>query len=191
VVEKGDYIVDGNPAPHDILAIKGVEELAALSRQRDPGGLPAPGREHQRQAHRGDRPADAAEGRDHRRGDSDFLAGEQVDRIEMDEINEKLEAEGKKPADGAIPVLLGITKASCRPAPSSRRRPSRRPPASSPRRRSTASTDTLSTASRRTSSSAASSRRAPAQWWIACVKGATRRDELIVAQKTDWAIYVA
>ncbi|RZK80594.1 MAG: DNA-directed RNA polymerase subunit beta', partial [Methylobacterium sp.] len=29
VVELGDYIVDGNPAPHDILAIKGVEELAA------------------------------------------------------------------------------------------------------------------------------------------------------------------
>ncbi len=28
-MEKGDYIVDGNPAPHDILAIKGVEELAA------------------------------------------------------------------------------------------------------------------------------------------------------------------
>ncbi len=29
VVETGDFIVDGNPAPHDILAIKGVEELAA------------------------------------------------------------------------------------------------------------------------------------------------------------------
>ena len=29
MIEKGDYIVDGNPAPHDILAIKGVEELAA------------------------------------------------------------------------------------------------------------------------------------------------------------------
>ena len=29
IVEKGDYLVDGNPAPHDILAIKGVEELAA------------------------------------------------------------------------------------------------------------------------------------------------------------------
>jgi DNA-directed RNA polymerase subunit beta' len=28
-VEKGDYIIDGNPAPHDILAIKGVEALAA------------------------------------------------------------------------------------------------------------------------------------------------------------------
>ena len=28
-IEKGDSFVDGNPAPHDILAIKGVEELAA------------------------------------------------------------------------------------------------------------------------------------------------------------------
>jgi DNA-directed RNA polymerase subunit beta' len=28
-IEKGDYILDGLPAPHDILAIKGVEELAA------------------------------------------------------------------------------------------------------------------------------------------------------------------
>ena len=29
LIEKGDAIVEGNPAPHDILAIKGVEELAA------------------------------------------------------------------------------------------------------------------------------------------------------------------
>jgi DNA-directed RNA polymerase subunit beta' len=28
-IEKGDYMLDGNPAPHDILAVKGVEELAA------------------------------------------------------------------------------------------------------------------------------------------------------------------
>ena len=28
-IEKGDYIIDGNPAPHDILAIKGVEALAS------------------------------------------------------------------------------------------------------------------------------------------------------------------
>jgi hypothetical protein len=27
-IEKGEYILDGHPAPHDILAIKGVEELA-------------------------------------------------------------------------------------------------------------------------------------------------------------------
>ncbi|MEL6748321.1 MAG: DNA-directed RNA polymerase subunit beta', partial [Pseudomonadota bacterium] len=29
-IEKGEYLLDGNPAPHDILAIKGVEELAAF-----------------------------------------------------------------------------------------------------------------------------------------------------------------
>src|SRR5690606_35337720 len=28
-IEKGEYILDGNPAPHDILAIKGVEALAS------------------------------------------------------------------------------------------------------------------------------------------------------------------
>ena len=28
-IEKGEFIMDGNPAPHDILAIKGVEELAS------------------------------------------------------------------------------------------------------------------------------------------------------------------
>ncbi len=44
-------------------------------------------------------------------GDTELLAGEQVDRLELDEINERLAAEGKKPATG-VPVLLGITKAS-------------------------------------------------------------------------------
>jgi len=44
-------------------------------------------------------------------GDTDFLHNEQVDRSEMDEINLKLVAEGKRPATGQ-PVLLGITKAS-------------------------------------------------------------------------------
>ena len=29
LIEKGEFILDGNPAPHDILAIKGVEELAS------------------------------------------------------------------------------------------------------------------------------------------------------------------
>ncbi|MEK7283639.1 MAG: hypothetical protein AAB249_07500, partial [Acidobacteriota bacterium] len=27
-VEKGDFIIEGHPSPHDILRIKGVEELA-------------------------------------------------------------------------------------------------------------------------------------------------------------------
>jgi DNA-directed RNA polymerase subunit beta' len=47
-IEKGEFLLDGHPAPQ-------------LSRQRDPGGLPVARRDHQRQAYRGDRQADAAE----------------------------------------------------------------------------------------------------------------------------------
>ena len=44
-------------------------------------------------------------------GDTDMIAGEQVDKIEFDALNVKAKEEGKKPATGT-PVLLGITKAS-------------------------------------------------------------------------------
>ena len=44
-------------------------------------------------------------------GDSKILPGEIVDRIKFETMNEKLEAEGKKPAIGER-VLMGITKAS-------------------------------------------------------------------------------
>lgn len=44
-------------------------------------------------------------------GDSGYIPGDNVDRIELDEINDNLIAEGKKPASGN-PILLGITKAS-------------------------------------------------------------------------------
>jgi DNA-directed RNA polymerase subunit beta' len=44
-------------------------------------------------------------------GETTLLAGEQVDRVEFDEVNAKAEAEGRTPAQGQ-PVLLGITKAS-------------------------------------------------------------------------------
>jgi DNA-directed RNA polymerase subunit beta' len=44
-------------------------------------------------------------------GDSQYIVGDNVDRIEMDDINDALIEEGKKPAVGE-PVLLGITKAS-------------------------------------------------------------------------------
>jgi hypothetical protein len=80
---------------------QGRRGAGRIPRQRDPGGLSAAGREDQRQAHRGDRSPDAAEGRDHRRRRHDLLPGEQVDRIEFDEENEKLpEPKGKKPATG-------------------------------------------------------------------------------------------
>ena len=44
-------------------------------------------------------------------GDTKFLSGELVDKIDLDVINENLKKEGKKPAEGER-VLLGITKAS-------------------------------------------------------------------------------
>ena len=44
-------------------------------------------------------------------GDTDYLAGEQLDRIEFNRINSKIIERGGKPAE-AEPVLLGITKAA-------------------------------------------------------------------------------
>ncbi len=44
-------------------------------------------------------------------GDTTFLAGEQIDRLEFDEVNAKAQAAGERPAE-ALPVLQGITKAS-------------------------------------------------------------------------------
>ncbi len=44
-------------------------------------------------------------------GDTEFLKGEQLERPRVLEENERVEADGKKPADW-VPILLGITKAS-------------------------------------------------------------------------------
>jgi DNA-directed RNA polymerase subunit beta' len=111
VVEIGDFIVDGNPAPHDILAIKGVEELAAylvneIQEVYRLQGVSINDKHIEVIVRQMLQKVEITDG-----GDSDLLVGEQIDRLEMDEINERLAAEGKKPAAGA-PVLLGITKAS-------------------------------------------------------------------------------
>ncbi|MCI0480017.1 MAG: DNA-directed RNA polymerase subunit beta', partial [Candidatus Dadabacteria bacterium] len=44
-------------------------------------------------------------------GDTEFLIGEQIDRVLFQEENAKVKAKGKKPGQGK-PLLLGITKAS-------------------------------------------------------------------------------
>ena len=111
VIEKGDYILDGLPAPHDILAIKGVEELAAYLVNEIQEVYRLQGvfindkhievivRQMLQKVEIDDQ------------GDSDYLHGEQIDRIEFDEANERLKQDGKKLATSS-PVLLGITKAS-------------------------------------------------------------------------------
>jgi len=111
VVEKGDYIVDGNPAPHDILAIKGVEELAAylvneIQEVYRLQGVSINDKHIEVIVRQMLQKVDIVDP-----GDTDFLAGEQVDSVEMEAANEIMKAEGKKIATGT-PVLLGITKAS-------------------------------------------------------------------------------
>ena len=111
VIEKGDYIVDGNPAPHDILAIKGVEELAdylvnEIQEVYRLQGVQINDKHIEvivRQMLQKVEIDDV--------GETDMIQGEQMDKLEFDEINAKFVAEGKKPAT-AHPVLLGITKAS-------------------------------------------------------------------------------
>ena len=44
-------------------------------------------------------------------GDTDLLPGTLVDNLELEDINEKMIAEGKQPAEGKQ-IMLGITKAS-------------------------------------------------------------------------------
>src|SRR5689334_11397383 len=111
IIEKGDFIVEGNPAPHDILAIKGVEELAGylVNEIQDVYRLQgvAINDKHIEVIVR--QMLQKVEINDS--GETDLIQGEQVDKIEFDEVNARAEEEGKKPAT-AHPVLLGITKAS-------------------------------------------------------------------------------
>jgi DNA-directed RNA polymerase subunit beta' len=111
VLEKGDFILEGNPAPHDILAVKGVEELAAylvneIQEVYRLQGVAINDKHIEvivRQMLQKIEVDDA--------GETDLIEGEQMDRIEFDELNARMADEGKKPATGH-PVLLGITKAS-------------------------------------------------------------------------------
>ncbi|MFV0297925.1 MAG: DNA-directed RNA polymerase subunit beta' [Hyphomicrobiaceae bacterium] len=110
-VEKGDFVYDGHPAPHDILAIKGVEELARylIKEIQDVYRLQGVTINDKHIEVIVRQMLQKVEIEDI--GDSDFLKGEQIDRIEMDHRNRELEKAGKRPATGQ-PVLLGITKAS-------------------------------------------------------------------------------
>ncbi|MCT6872075.1 MAG: DNA-directed RNA polymerase subunit beta', partial [Bartonella sp.] len=110
-IEKGDYILDGLPAPHDILAIKGVEALASylvneIQEVYRLQGVVINDKHIEVIVRQMLQKVEITEA-----GDSGYIAGDNVDRIELDEVNDRLIEEGKKPASGN-PVLLGITKAS-------------------------------------------------------------------------------
>ncbi|MBO6854895.1 MAG: DNA-directed RNA polymerase subunit beta' [Marivivens sp.] len=110
-VQKGDYIMDGNPAPHDILSILGVEALAdyMINEVQDVYRLQGVKINDKhievivRQMLQKWEIMDS--------GDTTLLKGEHVDKAEFDDANAKALARGGRAASGE-PILLGITKAS-------------------------------------------------------------------------------
>ncbi|MBR1915420.1 MAG: DNA-directed RNA polymerase subunit beta' [Alphaproteobacteria bacterium] len=111
IVKKGDLIVEGTPAPHDILRVLGVEKLAEylVKEVQDVYRLQG--------VKINDKHIEVIVSQMLKKveiltpGDTTFLVGEQVDRDVFDEENAKTVADGGTPAT-ADPVLLGITKAS-------------------------------------------------------------------------------
>ncbi len=110
-IEKGDYILDGNPAPHDILAIKGVEALAAflvneIQEVYRLQGVSINDKHIEVIVRQMLQKVEVTDP-----GETELFSGEQVDQTEYEQANIKAVTEGKKPAV-AVPILLGITKAS-------------------------------------------------------------------------------
>ncbi|MBB4658926.1 DNA-directed RNA polymerase subunit beta' [Parvularcula dongshanensis] len=110
-IAKGEYLLDGNPAPHDILDVLGIEELAnylinEIQEVYRLQGVPINDKHIEVIVRQMLQKVEVTDP-----GESSFLKDEQVDKVEFDEENERIEAEGKTPAE-ARPILLGITKAS-------------------------------------------------------------------------------
>ena len=111
VLEAGDELTEGSVNPHDILKIKGVEAvqdymLREVQRVYRLQGVEISDKHIEvlvRQMLKKVRIEES--------GDTSFLPGTMVDALELEAINEEMEAQGKEPAQGKQ-ILLGITKAS-------------------------------------------------------------------------------
>jgi DNA-directed RNA polymerase subunit beta' len=110
-VEKGEFIADGEPTPHDILRLRGVANLAEYLVREIQDVYRLQG------VKINDKHIEVIIRQMLRKveisviGDSSFLRGEQLDRPRVLEANEKLVKQGLTPAEFE-PLLLGITKAS-------------------------------------------------------------------------------
>ena len=111
VVNKGEMIVDGPADPHDILRLLGIEALARYITDEVQDVYRLQG------VKINDKHIEVIVRQMLRRvqivnsGDSSYIAGEQVERSELLDTNDRLRKEGKMIATHAD-VLLGITKAS-------------------------------------------------------------------------------
>jgi DNA-directed RNA polymerase subunit beta' len=111
VVNKGEMIVDGPADPHDILRLQGIEALARyiVDEVQDVYRLQG--------VKINDKHIEVIVRQMLRRvqisdnGDTRFITGEQVERSDMLDENDRMMADGKTPATYEN-VLLGITKAS-------------------------------------------------------------------------------
>ena len=111
VLEAGDELTEGSVNPHDILKIKGVRAvqdymLREVQRVYRLQGVEINDKHIEvivRQMLKKIRIEES--------GDTEFLPGTNVDRLEFEDVNEALEAEGKEPATGEQ-IIMGITKAS-------------------------------------------------------------------------------
>jgi DNA-directed RNA polymerase subunit beta' len=110
-VERGEVIADGEPNPHDILRLQGVESLANyLVREIQDvyrlQGVKINDKHIEVIIRQMLRKVEIAHA-----GDTSLLRGEQLDRARVTDVNDRTEESGKIPAR-LEPVLLGITKAS-------------------------------------------------------------------------------
>ncbi|HCL08296.1 MAG TPA: DNA-directed RNA polymerase subunit beta', partial [Blautia sp.] len=111
VMEAGDELTEGSVNPHDILRIKGVRAvqdymLREVQRVYRLQGVEINDKHIEVIVHQMLKKIRIEDN-----GDSEFLPGTLVDFLEYEEVNEKLEAEGLRPAVGKQ-GMLGITKAS-------------------------------------------------------------------------------
>ena len=110
-IKKGEYLLDGQPLPHDILRIMGIKDLTEyfvnqVQEVYRLQGVIINDKHIETILRQMLKKVDVKIS-----GDSSYLPGEIIDRIKFDTTNEKLISEGKNPAVGER-VLMGITKAS-------------------------------------------------------------------------------
>ena len=110
-IQKGEYLLDGQPLPHDILRVLGIKELTEyfvnqVQEVYRLQGVIINDKHIETILRQMLKKVEVKVS-----GDSSYLPGEVIDRIKFDNTNEKLVAEGKTPAVGER-VLMGITKAS-------------------------------------------------------------------------------
>ncbi len=111
VIHKGEYIIDGNPDPHDILRILGIEELAnflvnEIQEVYRLQGVPINDKHIEVIVRQMLQKVEIVEP-----GDTGLIRGDHLDKSDFDIEDAKAVARGGRPAI-TQPVLLGITKAS-------------------------------------------------------------------------------